>query len=240
MLVHHQKSKLTGDPIRVILTGVDSKSQNPKTGDTAQIFIIPSGVNPYYATTTGKDEAVCGSCKYRPLLKDAENAPHKPCYVRTFQSVMSTWKAHRSARKTFLASLKGKAIRIGAYGDPAAVNLSVWRKVIRLATRTHRHPRPWLSYTHQWHTPQAQPYRSICMASVDSVDEQRQASAQGWRTFRVRTADQPLLPDEIICPASQEAKTARPDRHTTCSQCLLCNGTAGPTDTRKNIAIIAH
>jgi hypothetical protein len=76
--------------------------------------------------------------------------------------------------------------------------------------------------------------REICMASVDTEAEQREALAKGYRTFRVRTDDSALMHDETLCPASDEG-----GHRTTCSKCLLCDG-AERGDTRRNVAILVH
>ena len=74
------------------------------------------------------------------------------------------------------------------------------------------------------------------MASVESVDAKKQANAIGWRTFRIMRQDQwakeTLQPDEILCPASEEA-----GKRTTCENCQLCSGNAIKA---KNVAIYAH
>jgi len=70
------------------------------------------------------------------------------------------------------------------------------------------------------------------MASVDTAVEAIEAQKMGWRTFRVRDEADPIMPNEIMCPASKEAGF-----RTKCAQCVLC---AGTTRKAKNIAIIAH
>jgi hypothetical protein len=74
----------------------------------------------------------------------------------------------------------------------------------------------------------------MLMASADSAQDQQDATAQGWRTFRVRTADDTLEQREIACPASDEA-----GKRTSCDSCGLCDG-ARTEDRRANIAIIVH
>jgi hypothetical protein len=70
------------------------------------------------------------------------------------------------------------------------------------------------------------------MASVESVDAKKQANALGWRTFRIMRQDETLQPDEVLCPASEEA-----GKRTTCENCQLCSGN---TIKAKNVAIYAH
>ena len=71
------------------------------------------------------------------------------------------------------------------------------------------------------------------MASVDDLDEFCEAREAGWRTFRVRGSDDPLvLEAEVICPASAEA-----GHRGTCQTCELCRGQANPA---RSVAIVAH
>src|SRR5277367_6348937 len=98
-----------GAPIVAILTGTHGRSHNSKTGGMAQLWILPA------------DVAVCGSCPLRP-----SGGGEVTCYVRTFQGPLSTWKANRDAPVRLdeaLVSLRryGVGLRLGAYGDPAAL-----------------------------------------------------------------------------------------------------------------------
>ena len=70
------------------------------------------------------------------------------------------------------------------------------------------------------------------MASVDSESEVADAMAKGWRTFRVRKHDSPVLANESICPASEEG-----GRRTQCFACGLCKGA---TISARNIVIADH
>ena len=55
------------------------------------------------------------------------------------------------------------------------------------------------SYTHQWK--QGDPIlKQVSMASVDSIEEQKQAIAEGWRTFRVTSDLSDKLPNEMANP----------------------------------------
>ena len=119
--------------------------------------------------------------------------------------------------------IAGRVIRLGSYGDPAAVPAWIWRALVRKA-------KGWTGYTHQWKIRPAM--HDLCMASVDNAEEYAEAKNAGWRTFRVRTADEQLGDREIACPASDEA-----GNKTTCEKCRLCAGTSKPA---KDIAIIVH
>jgi hypothetical protein len=117
-------------------------------------------------------------------------------------------------------------MRLGAYGDPAAVPSAVWRV---LTSKLEG----WVGYTHQWRQVWAQALRDYCMASVDTSAERALALAMGWRPFRVRTIDEPLERREARCPASEESGFKL-----TCSTCGFCNG-AG-SGRRGGVAIQLH
>lgn len=221
MRVYKGPSELNGKPIQVTLTNLDKPSRNPKTGDMVHAYIVPVRVNPATAVKTGYDAAVCGDCALRPSVGQYPSV----CYVTTVHGPNATYKKHRSAPVEIPSEIT-KPLRLGAYGDPAAVPVAVWRYLTKLAGK-------WTGYTHQWRqAPQLQRY---CMASVDSAKQARAAQRKGWRTFRPKHASDPLLPGEIACPASTEA-----GKRTTCSACGLCNGKQGADDRRANIAINYH
>ena len=123
--------------------------------------------------------------------------------------------------------LSGRAVRLGAYGDPAAIPARHWRALLRYAAgRT--------GYTHQWRQSFAQALRELVMASADSAQERDTARAMGWRTFRVRGADETLGAREFACPASPEGGNRRQ-----CIDCQACDGAArGPA--QASVAIIVH
>ncbi len=120
-----------------------------------------------------------------------------------------------------------RSIRLGAYGDPAAVPLDVIDEIMDAKWCGHT------GYTHQWQWCDIR-YKKYLMASVENLEEKDFANALGYRTFRVlNTSDSPSQ-DEINCPASIEA-----GKTTTCERCRLC---AGAYEGRrvKNISIHAH
>lgn len=214
------ESELTGDPIAVIATGLKKSSTNRKTGGMVQVYIIRTDVAPHVAVKTGQDEAICGDCPHRA----------GSCYVLTFQGPLAVYKTYKAGKYPHAETpfiLRGYDVRFGTYGDPAAVPFEVWERYIE-----SMHKR-WTGYTHQWRN--CDPRLSLFfMASADCPTDHRDATGQGWRTFRVRAASDSLLPGEIVCPASDEA-----GHKTTCGDCGLCNG-SHPGDQRANIVIVAH
>lgn len=71
------------------------------------------------------------------------------------------------------------------------------------------------------------------MASADSEADRVIAKAMGYRTFRVRTAAEPVQAGEFICPASEEA-----GKRKTCETCGACSG--GVNSRKADPAIIVH
>lgn len=217
---------LDGQPIIAVATGVSRGSRNGKTGAEVQTWILRDDISPTDAVKTGDDVSICGNCVHRG---DGMGGA-RSCYVTVFQAPLVVWKTAQKGGYPVVspeaagAALAGKVLRLGSYGDPAAVPVSVWSALV---SDVSGHT----GYTHQWRTSDA--LRDYCMASCDSAFEQELAAAQGWRTFRVRTAAEPLAPREIICPASKEAGAK-----TSCSACKACGGASAKA--KVNIAIIAH
>src|SRR5262249_14932544 len=106
---------------------------------------------------------------------------------------------------------RDRFVRLGSYGDPAAVPLDVWEMVCGAAAH-------WTGYTHQWKTCDVS-YARYCMASVETPGQRLDAIARGFRTFRVRLPNQPLEEGEFVCPASEEA-----GRRLRCDECKACSG----------------
>jgi hypothetical protein len=112
-------------------------------------------------------------------------------------------------------ALQGRRLRIGSYGDPAAAPVALWQT---LASLSAGH----VGYTHQWQSTDFDhaAWSPLVMASADSADEARQATALGMRYFRVSIGVD-KAPMEVTCPASIEG-----GRKTTCDACMLCGGTS--------------
>jgi len=122
--------------------------------------------------------------------------------------------------------LRGRLIRFGTWGDPAAAPVAVWEMLASLALgRT--------GYSHQWRRVSAD-WARFLMASVDTPEDMAEAHAAGWRTFRTRKATEPVLPCEIVCPASAEAGKRR-----TCATCKACSGATASAAAR-SVVIMAH
>lgn len=207
-------------PVVVIATGFEVPSSNRKTGAMIQVFCLRSDQHPLEAIMKREDAAICGGC---PLRRDREGK--RRCYVNIRQhgvaAVYGAYKAGRYPRAPDLALLGSKQrIRVGSYGDPAAVPIEIWQQLL-LNSTGHT------GYTHAWRKhPELMPY---VQASVDNEAEYLEASGLGWGTYRIRASEEdPIMTGEMVCPASPEG-----GEEAQCSTCLQCNG-------QSNVVIVAH
>ena len=228
-IIYNGPSLLDGSPIVAIAT---YSNRNRKTGAMVQTYILRADMNPLEASKTGADYAICGTCPHRgtPTTDpERKQAAGRTCYVNLGQGVLATWRAWQrgvypdAQTPGPIQSIgAGRMVRIGTYGDPAAVPASVWQMLISKAEG-------WTAYTHQsgWRP-------DLAMQSADSLQEARAHWAVGRRTFRVMIDLGELDPTrEVLCPASKEA-----GRRTTCAACKLCAGSA--TRSPKSVAIVQH
>lgn len=206
------------------------KSRNEKTGNMAQTFILRSDIHPMDAIKSADDVSICGSCIHR-----GDNQTKRTCYVDVSKSVSQIYKAFRRGSYPDMsrdlshaaAQLKGRKVRLGAYGDPAMVPAETWLALLSEAS-------DWTGYTHQWTQAFAMAHRELCMASADSIEDRDIARSMGWRTFRVIAINAtPKLDREIYCPASPEGGNRRQ-----CITCTACDGALKPESV--SIAIVAH
>ena len=228
------ESLLDGSPIVVIAIGFKSSSKNRKTGNMIQTYILRQDVSPVDAVQSGADFSICGTCVHRGIItRDRLGQPRntgRTCYVNLGQGPLAVYRAY--VRGTYPewdgTGITGRIVRLGTYGDPAAVPVSVWESLLEEAVG-------FTGYTHQWRDPRFASLRRYCMASADSPIDALTAQAKGWRTFRVslNPSTDPRRSGEALCPASAEA-----GKKLTCNQCLACDGTA--SSRRGSIYIPAH
>ena len=217
MVVYEGPSQLDGKPIVVIITGF-TRTGNRKTGTSLQSWIMRRDMPPCEAANQNLDKSICGECKHRKW---------GTCYVNLGHGPYNVYRSYKSGRYGQLDydKLKGRTLRIGSYGDPAAVPYDVWLDLVpRLDGAT--------GYTHQWRNCDIR-ISTFCMASVETPAEAMQAKSLGWRTFRVIQEGENLFNDEYICPADKKngAKT-------TCDKCLACSGYM--SDLKKNPVTYLH
>lgn len=221
-VIYRGPSLLTGAPIVVVAI---TKSSNVKTGNMVQTYIlVDNDQSPVANVKALNDEAICGSCPHRRGKGGA-------CYVNLGQGPRSVAAALlRGNYPQDLNAAKqasaGRMVRLGTYGDPAAVPAYVWDEMVELASGH-------TGYSHQWKQGKAGHVMHLCMASADSEADRVIAKAMGFRTFRVRSEQEPIRQGEFVCPASKEANYKK-----TCATCGACSG--GIDSKKADPAIIVH
>lgn len=200
MIIYDGPSQLNGAPIIAVVTGIDSPTQNRKTGKMAQLWILPRDPAPTDAVQSGADASVCGDCPLRGAR----------CYVNLGQAPLAVWrKYHRGGYAEaepadVLPRGRVRKIRLGAYGDPAALPRRV---LVQLVQGWSGHT----GYTHQWRHRGA--LQDLLMASTETASESYDAQRLGWRTFSTSSDS----PNSIECPSDSHGIT--------CEKCGLCDGT---------------
>ena len=222
-VIHRAPSLIDGEPIVVVAVW---GSKNSKTGDMLQTYILREDIDPLTASKLGEDFSICGNCAFKgtPTLDpDKKQAEERTCYVVLGQGPLVVWKGllrgiypERTKPHERRAIGKGRMVRIGTYGDGAAVEFEVWRDLIQDA-QGHT------AYSHNGGDPE------FYMQSADSLADARSAWASGYRTFRVvADASHLVRSHEILCPS---------DRGVQCVDCRLCGGSSKQA---KSIAIVVH
>jgi hypothetical protein len=215
-IVYEGTSVLNGEPIVAVIT---TKSANIKTGNMAQLWILRSDMHPIEAKEQGLDNAICGMCQFRQSLGGA-------CYVNIGQAPSAVYRTYSKGGYPIandLSIFEGFKIRFGAYGDPAAIPVSILATLKRYAKNN-------TSYTHQWKdNKDNDTLKAVSMASVDNLLEAEEAKKAGYRWFRVTNDISTLREDEIICPNTTKGIQ--------CADCNLCSGNAVKA---KSIVIETH
>lgn len=232
-VIYEGPSRIDGSPIVAIVCKMQSAGKaNRKTGDMVQTYILRADVDPVAAVKTGADVSICGDCGHRGAWDaDQGRMVGRTCYVNLGQGALSVFRAYqrgaypRVTPREASRIIAGRMVRLGTYGDPAAVPATVWRALLRFAAGH-------TGYTHQWRQRFAESLKGLCMASVETPGEAFRARAKGWRTFRIAAAAAPNVGREALCPASEEA-----GQILQCADCKACDGASGR---RSSIRIAPH
>ena len=228
-IIYQGPSQIDGLPIVAIATYSD---RNTKTGKVLQTYIIRSDISPLDASKSGQDFSICGDCKFRGEANsdlERKQAKNRTCYVNLGQGPTIVYKSfkrgvYQKADYQWSRILLGnnRVVRLGTYGDPAAVPSYVWDQLL---TECESH----LAYSHQ------SGFRpDITMQSADTLAQAQAHWAKRARTFRVIDSIDDIDPiNEILCPASKEA-----GRRVQCVKCQLCSGLT--SNSKKSIAIVEH
>ena len=215
-ILYEGPSVLDGSPIACIAT---LSTSNRKTGAMIQTWIIRADKDPVTASKLGDDVSICGNC---PLRHHTGGA----CYVNIGQAPRAIFDGFiRGIYETFdinkhRSYFMGRKVRLGAYGDPAAVPFDILKTIVDLAAGH-------TGYTHQIkHKNFDKRMITLCMVSADSPKQALKYQSMGAHTFRVALADDVLFDNEIECLADSKGLS--------CLECGLCDGQT------KNIAIAVH
>jgi len=205
------------DSWRIVIATMSS--QNRKTGNMIQTWILNRRENPVESLAKGTDARVCGDCPLR-----GNRGKERGCYVNVGQAPLGIWKSWESGgyqkaeSGDYGALFNGREIRFGAYGDPVHIPLP---KLAAMAASSAG----FTGYTHQWRNPVFKGYRQYLMASVENERDAKTAWRRGWRTFRIAETG---ADGEIECPSARGVE---------CRDCKLCAGNSRPA---KSIFIPAH
>lgn len=232
-VIYEGPSLIDGGPIVVV--AIVSK-RNRKTGAMVQTYIQRADVNPVYASRMGLDKSQCGDCPLRGIARpDATSgqAADRPCYVLLGQGPTGVYKTYRAGKyrtaighDAIAAIGHGRMVRIGTYGDGAAVPAYVWDSLLSEAAGH-------TAYSHQSDNCATSFDAARYMISAESEAHARAVWQSGGRTFRIVPNEAAIVKgSEILCPASKEAGAK-----VQCAQCKLCGGSSVRG---KSIAIVAH
>lgn len=221
LVVYEGPSFLDGSPIVAIITALVEPSDNDKTGDMVQLWILPRDRSPIEARKTKDDSGFCGKC----TIKSA-------CYLDWGKAPMQVWRCHQRGGYDYFdpdwdsVYLLGRKLRLGAAGDPCALPYRLVRDLVDMSTGGHA------GYTHQWRENRYRAFQRFVMASVESWGQALEAQSRGWRTFRILKPGESPTDTETRCPASKEGGMV-----TNCENCQLCAGLACRA---RSVAITAH
>jgi len=219
-------SRIDGVPIVVVMT---INSQNIKTSNMVQTRILLDGIDPTEAWRDGRDVSICGDCIHR---RDNDRTTSSTCYAnpasdygtRSVYAKLTRSGYPNIANGELRRVLHGRKLRIGTYGDPAAVPTSIWRRCVRYSAGH-------TGYTHAWRQYRHRGLRNICMASCETRADAALAQSRGWRTFRTTASDAAdVQPDEVYCPSAKIS----------CADCGFCDGFRRHRPTTRNVCIVPH
>lgn len=245
VLLWHGPSQINGEPVFAL---IQFGSGNRKTGSMRQTYILSAERSPLAAVQDRLEESICGTCPHRPQADGSRS-----CYV-DLRSLTNVWQSITgSGIRTGIATEgryltlqeaaslcgvdtkralellgMGERVRLGTYGDPAAIPAALWSTLTSQAET-------WTGYTHQWQnkavsSEQRQALKPLVRASVDDAQGYQESTSTGWVPFVVTPdvetgrALRALGPMPVaLCPASEEA-----GQRVTCAACPIgCKGDQG-------------
>jgi hypothetical protein len=227
VIIYEGPSLIDNAPI-VVIANSFKNNKNRKIGDMVQTYILRSDIHPNDALKTGNDYSVCGNCIHRgDYIKEKDIMTNRTCYVNLLkQGIYSVYNAYKrgsypvfSSKYAFL--FKDNHLRIGSYGDPAAVPIHVWEKISSIC-------KDYTGYTHMWSTCSNE-YKNFCMASCETLYDAKKAQDLGYRTFRVVMSHSEKTLNEIPCLSQSHGV-----------HCDICGFCDGCSKNKKNVTAEFH
>jgi len=196
-----------GEKVAIIATGITRKTNNRKTGNMIQIWILLANQNPIAAVQSGLDaNTICQGCPF---------AGGQGCYVNVSQAPLAIWKAYNKGKypklnpANYEKVFSGRKVRFGAYGNPTLIPLAMVKAIASVS-------KGWTGYFHNWRElgqAKAKAYNAYFMASTESATSFDLANTQGLRVFHANTKQ----PENTVECLS--------DSHgISCAECQLCQG----------------
>lgn len=216
MILYHGPSMLDG---REEIVGIVTDSKNSKTGPMKQLWILHANKDPFDALRAGVNHSICGHCPFQGKW-NGEKTVGRVCYVNLGHGPLAVYQRFRRGGYSpgLPSGLAGTVIRLGAYGDPAALPTSLIRAICSAVSG-------WTGYTHQ----RKPSLKDFCMASADDIPQARELESKGWRVFLAVPHGENPPADYLECPFYSHGIQ--------CQQCLLCSGNRLGA---KNIWVRAH
>lgn len=196
------------------------KSANVKTGDMIQLYVLPAKRSPLEALREDDNRGACGDCKLQGAY-DPERGKMvgRICYVNVGQAPEGIYRKYITggypefSKRLHRRHLQYRKIRLGAYGDPAALPMGILRYLVRTCSRGHT------GYTHQVEDMtrrRADAIASVCMVSTETEAQRLAMQARGYRTFHVQPGAASPPPGDVECLFYT--------KHLQCRDCLRCKG----------------
>ena len=120
------------------------ESENVKTGNMIQVWILNRQSSPVESVRNGSDSNVCFECPHR-----GNGFQKRTCYVNVAQGPNAVWRAYQNGKYPHLRIedysdvFSGRRIRFGSYGDPVLIPIEKIRAMAQASDG-------WTGYTHQW------------------------------------------------------------------------------------------
>ena len=230
-MIVYEGASLIGNraPIVAIAT---LESGNDKTGNMVQLWILPAERSPLSALQSNDNTAICGNCKLQGWFDSKRGKMvNRVCYVNVGQAPEGIYKKFKRGGypvynyREHKKYLIGRSLRLGAYGDPAALPVKILRYLVGLS-KSHT------GYSHQlWDVPKnrADKIAQYCMVSCENTAQHDEALRRGWRAFTVVRPDQPAPAKSVECPF-----------YTHGVQCIACKLCKGACSSAKSVYVVAH